>query len=69
MGEDKFTLTTLEDGTVRVETEGISGVNHVSADAFMEMMDGHLGNPAVVTQKKKHHHHHEHAHEHAHKRN
>jgi len=44
--EDKMTLTVLDDGTAKLEVDGISGANHVAADAivgeFAKLLGGEL---------------------------
>jgi hypothetical protein len=56
MPEDVLKLTILEDGTIRTETEGISGANHASADAFVKGIDALMGGKVEVKQKRKHTH-------------
>lgn len=40
---DKFTITILPDGLVRVETDEIGEQNHMSADEFMSFLATELG--------------------------
>jgi hypothetical protein len=56
MPEDRITLTILEDGTIRTETEGLSRANHASADAFVKGVDALMGGQVEVKQKRKHTH-------------
>lgn len=60
--EDRMTFRILEDGTVRTLVDGISGVNHASADALVKGIDGLLAGRVEI----KAHGHHAHAHAHAH---
>lgn len=58
-----MTFTILEDGTVRTLVDGISGVNHASADALVKGIDGLLAGKTTVAKRgdaRAHaHHHHE----------
>lgn len=40
---DKISIEVLEDGTISVTTEGISGTNHMSADKFLETINDMAG--------------------------
>lgn len=66
--EDKLTFTILEDGTVRILADGISGVNHASADALVRGVEGLLAGRTDVQRRgdaQQHAHaHHEHEHKH-----
>lgn len=64
MADDKMTFRILADGTVRTLVDGISGVNHASADAFVKGLDGLLAGRVDVVQHGHHAHAHAHAHEH-----
>lgn len=66
MGEIRIKV--LDDGKISVETDDLSGENHVSADQLMKMFDQMLGMPIEVKKKDKglHHHHHGHSHQHHH---
>jgi hypothetical protein len=62
-----MTFRILEDGTVRTLVDGISGVNHASADALVKGIDGLLAGRVDVQRRgdahahaHAHHHHHEH---------
>ena len=59
--EDKMTMTILEDGTARLEVDGISGANHVRADAlvaeFAKLMGGKV-KTSKRPQAMSHTHHH-----------
>ena len=50
---DIINFTVLEDGTITVETESISQVNHVSADQLLEQI-AKLAGGKVDTKKKEH---------------
>jgi hypothetical protein len=49
--EDRLTLTVLEDGTARVEVDGISGANHLAADQLVEFFSRLLGGPLRVEKR------------------
>ncbi len=67
---DRMTFSILEDGTVRTTVDGISGVNHASADLLVKGIDGLLAGRVDVQKRgdaHAHHHHGEEAkHEHKH---
>lgn len=50
---DVINFTVLEDGTITVETESISQVNHVSADQLLETVQK-LAGGSVNESKKEH---------------
>jgi len=52
---DKIKIEILEDGTISVKTEGVSGVNHHSADEFLTMMKK-LAGGECNTEKTRHGH-------------
>lgn len=64
---DIIKITILDDGTIKTETDPISGPNHQSAEAFLKDMTQLTGGP--VTRKAKagrahqHHTHGAHVHE------
>lgn len=58
---DKIKVEILKDGTVKVTTDPISAANHVSADAFVQMLSQKLGGETEVERR---HDHHEHGHLH-----
>lgn len=62
--EDKMTFTVLDDGTIRTETEGVSAMNHASADKFVKGIDGLLAGKVDIKQKARHSHAHTHNHTH-----
>ena len=49
---DKMKIEILEDGTISVETDKISGTNHHSADDFLKEIKK-LGGGSCETNKKK----------------
>jgi len=67
MAEDKMTFRILDDGTVRTIVDGISGVNHASADALVKGIDGLLAGKVDVQRRgDAHQHAHDHSHAHDH---
>jgi len=67
---DKIKVTILEDGTIKVDTDKISGPNHVNAEGFIREMFKLAG--GSITRKLKHvaqhllghgHDHHDHTHQ------
>ena len=55
----------LEDGTVSIETDQISGENHLSADELLESLADMLGGSVKIEERKGHvHRHRHHAHGH-----
>ena len=61
--QDRMTFTILADGTVRTEVDGISGLNHSSADKLVRGIDGLLAGRVDVQRRGDAH---AHAHEHHH---
>lgn len=66
-GKNQMTVEVLEDGTIKVTTGDMSGVDHKRADDFLKMM-ATLAGGTVKVDKAKHgkHHHHAHGHDHDH---
>ena len=59
--EDKMTLTILEDGTAKLEVDGISAANHTSADRIVKEFAAMMGGPLKIEHStKKHSHQHQH---------
>jgi len=58
---DKIKWEILEDGTVSIETDQISGQNHLSADELLESLADMLGGPVKIKERKGHIHKHRHA--------
>lgn len=63
-GSDKFTVTILEDGTIRTETSKVSAPNHQSAEAFLLDIAKLTGGKRTTTNIGHGHHHHGHGHSH-----
>lgn len=64
---DNITCTILEDGTVRVDTDKISGPNHSNAEAALQFLAKELGGDVHrVSRHPATQHIHEHGHEHSH---
>lgn len=49
---DEVKITILEDGTIKMETDTVSGPNHLNAEQFVKMVQRLTG--GVVEQKHKH---------------
>jgi hypothetical protein len=68
MPGDAMTIEILEDGTVKVTTEKVSDVNHLSADNLLKHLEKILGGDTTSEKRPDahahahHHHHHEHEH-------
>lgn len=52
-GTDTMTLTVLEDGTAKLEVDGISGANHVQADKLVAEFSKLLGGETVIEKRKE----------------
>lgn len=50
---DKITFTILADGTVRIETEGVSMANHKSAEELLDYINELLGGGYTVRKKER----------------
>jgi hypothetical protein len=61
---DKIKYEILEDGTLSVETEGISGKNHMSADELLASIQKALGGKTKIKLKVGHAMSHSHSHAH-----
>ena len=59
---DTMTITILDDGTIRTETDPVSQANHSNAEAFLRLVS-ELGG-GKTERKRKHGHTHTHAHQH-----
>ncbi|MFH0901557.1 MAG: hypothetical protein V2A73_13095 [Pseudomonadota bacterium] len=59
---DSIKWKILEDGTVSIETDQISGENHLSADELLESLADMLGGPMKIEERKGHVHKHRHTH-------
>lgn len=60
---DSIKIEILADGTIKVETDKVSGANHVNAEAFMKFLADKSGGEVTRT-SKGHIHDHAHTHEH-----
>ncbi len=47
---DAMTITILDDGTIKVETDRISQANHMTAEAFMR----HIASAGGTKQERRH---------------
>ena len=70
-GFDSLPFEVLEDGTISIKTDRISGTNHVSADELLAELAEVLGGEYKVAKRLDvkvplHHHHHQHDHQHGH---
>ena len=52
---DKMKITILEDGEIKIETEGISGANHCSADELLKMIEKLAGDERQTIKKRPGH--------------
>ena len=52
---DKMNVEILEDGQIKITTEGISGVNHCSADEFLKTIERLTGGESTKIKTKKGH--------------
>jgi len=50
---DIMDIEILDDGVVKVKTQGISDENHMSADELLDLLEEELGGQRQVTQLKK----------------
>ena len=60
---DELSIEILPDGTIKIETDKISGPNHVNAERFLDAL-AQLTNSKPVRTPKSHAHHEHHTHEH-----
>jgi hypothetical protein len=68
---DKLTCTILENGTVRIDTDKISGPNHSNAEAALQWIAKEMGGDVTRTRRVNinqtvHMHDHDHDHDHSH---
>ncbi len=64
---NNIVCTILENGTVRIETDQISGPSHASAEAALQHIAKELGGDVQkVSNKHTHVHTHDHEHDHTH---
>ena len=59
---DTMTIEILEDGTIKVDADQISGPNHVNAEGFVREMAQMAGGTTTLKQKTGHAHSHAHGH-------
>ena len=64
MKNDLIQYEILEDGTVSVDTDAISGTNHISADKLLARLFDFVGGPVSVKKKSRLGHSHAHDHQH-----
>ena len=63
---DVIKYNILADGTVTIETDAISGENHLSADEMLAQLGNMLGGAVEIKHKKSVLHQHDHSHAHGH---
>lgn len=63
MQNDSLDITILEDGTVKIETDKVSNINHISADNLVKFLSELAGGKTTRT---RHGHTHNHSHDHSH---
>lgn len=51
---DKIKFEILEDGTLSVTTDEISGPNHMSADEFLNLVESLTGGPSTTKHREGH---------------
>jgi hypothetical protein len=51
---DRIKIEILEDGTLSIETDSISGKNHMNADEFLKAIEKLSGGERTTKQKEKH---------------
>jgi hypothetical protein len=49
---DTMNITILEDGTIKAETDKISGINHMTAEALLRNLAGACGGKQQRTHKR-----------------
>jgi hypothetical protein len=52
---DKINIEILEDGQLKITTEGISSVNHCSADELLKMLSDLMGGTSIKTKTRQGH--------------
>ena len=52
MGEDKFEIEILGDGSLKILTDEISPANHRNADDLMKFLQQKMGGPTEISKKK-----------------
>lgn len=66
MKTDTWTVTVLPDGMVKIETDGVSQANHLSAENAIAEINRLLGGQTETVQKRKGHTHSHHGVAHTH---
>lgn len=64
--EDKIEFQILDDGTIKVITPGISGVNHKNADELLSLVSKIAGGETTIENLGKRGHVHNHSQHHVH---
>lgn len=54
---DRIRIEILEDGTLSIDTDAISGPNHKSADELLDSLEEIMGGRRIVAAKPGHEHH------------
>jgi hypothetical protein len=63
---DAITITILEDGTIRMETDEVGQANHLSAEKFLETVSRLAGGETETVRKPQAHSHSHHGKTHVH---
>lgn len=53
--QDTIQFEILEDGTITVTTDQVSGTNHMSADQLLKQLESMLGGPATRKRRNRFH--------------
>ena len=61
---NKFDITILEDGTVRIDTGEFKGAVQLAADKALQWIQEQMGGEVTRERLKHGHHHHNHNHDH-----
>lgn len=65
MNADTISVEILDDGSIKVVTDKVSGPNHMQAEAFLRALRELSGGDQTRTKRAEHTHHgHTHAHDH-----
>ena len=60
MSSDRMDISILEDGTIRIETDKVSGANHANAEQFFKLLAQNAGGESSRARKAGHTHTHTH---------
>jgi hypothetical protein len=63
MNDDTIKISILPDGTIKIETDKISGPNHLSAEKFVKAVQELAGGTTQATRKVGAMHQHDHVHD------